>query len=147
MEESSSRFGPGFLSTFLYYFATTALLTAFITNKGLNFDLATGLPQQLGVIVGLLTGLIGAYFNRTTSFSVTFKNRPVFLQNLNEILSEMGYEEGDRLDGLDDIRIYRRMALGKLLSGRVFVELKPGEATIASRSIQLKGIRERIKSI
>lgn len=145
MEDRSTRFGPGFLATFLYYFSTTALLTTFIISKGLDLNVGTGLPQQIGVVIGLLVGLLGGYFNRTTSFSVAFTNRDKFVKSLDSTLSEMGYEVVDSPDDVDDdIIVYRRSALGRFLSGKVFVQLEPHEATIASRSVQVNGIRNRV---
>jgi hypothetical protein len=151
MDEQTPQFGPGFLSTFLYYFATTAIVTTFIASKGLHLAVGTGLPQQLGLVLGILAGLLGGYFNRTTHFSVAFTQQKAFLKALDDALSKLGYtkvssdDDSSSDDENENVLVYRRSMLGRFLSGRVFVQVKPREATIASRAIQLNRIRQEVE--
>lgn len=137
------EFGPGFVSTFLYYFVCTAFAITFVASKGLGLGLSTGYPQQLGLLVGLFAGLLGGYFNRTVSFSVAFSDRQSFLETLNEALEAMGYHHVQ--DEEDGVKVYERSPLRKLFSGKVFVKLDQGEATIASRSVHITAIRQRVQ--
>ena len=139
-------FGPGFWPTFLYYFVSTTLITAFLSSQGLGIDLESGLPLRLGLILGAIAGGAGGYFNRTVTFSVEFKSRKKFLRNLNEVLTEMGYlvtSELDSSEAEDDILIYKKSALGGLLSGKVFVQIGKDSATFASRAVYSQKLQKR----
>lgn len=136
------QFGPGFGVTFLYYFTSTAVLFTLVSSQALGTGMGSGIPQQVGLMGGLVAGLMGAYFNRTTTLSVTFKGKKAFLSNLNNVLGQMGYQQKSEED---DLLVYERSALGKFLSAKVYVQLEPEKATIASRSIQLKRIQKQIQ--
>ncbi|MBD1868160.1 hypothetical protein H6F95_12775 [Cyanobacteria bacterium FACHB-471] len=136
------QFGPGFGVTFLYYFTSTAVLFTLVSSQALGIGMGSGIPQQVGLMGGLAAGLMGAYFNRTTTLSVTFKGKKAFLSNLNNVLGQMGYQQKSEAD---DLLVYERSELGKFLSGKVYVQLEPEKATLASRSIQLKRIQKQIQ--
>ncbi|MBE9178775.1 hypothetical protein IQ268_09410 [Oculatella sp. LEGE 06141] len=135
------QFGPGFTATFLYYFATTAILFTLLASQVLHLGTGTGIPQQVGILGGLIAGVLGAYFNRTTTFSVGFKNQKTFLKELHKTMQAMGYEQKAQEE---DVLIYERPGLGKVLAGKVYVQLEPETVTIASRSIQLKRIQKTL---
>lgn len=139
-------FGPGFWPTFLYYFVSTTLITAFVSSKGLGVSLESGLPLRWGLILGAIAGIAGGYFNRTVTFSVEFNSRKKFLRNLNDVLAQMGYSQTSELEDSeteDDILIYQKSALGGLLSGKVFVQIGKGKAIFASRSVSSQKLRKR----
>ncbi len=140
--KQSMQYGPGFLATFLYYFSTTAILTTFVASQGLHLNVSTGIPQQFGLLTGLVAGLLGGYFNRTATLSASFKNRDKFLQELDQTLTEMGYQQIDPID--ENVLVYQRSGLRKLLSGKIFVQLEEGTAAIASRSRQVRSLGEKI---
>ncbi|WP_293092874.1 hypothetical protein [Moorena sp. SIOASIH] len=99
------------------------------------------MPYSVGVIFGLIGGLLGTYFNRTVTVSLEFKSKKVFTAALQDALSEMGFEETSKLD---DFVVYQRPALSNLFSGKVFVQIGKGTATIASRSRNIKRISRKI---
>lgn len=136
------QYGPGFLSTFLYYFTATAVITIFAASKAFSLGVYTGLPQQLGLVLGIMGGLAGGYFNRTVDFSVPFKNRNEFLSNLDRTMTALGYEKTSQEE---DLLIYQRIAMARFLSGKVFVQLEPKQATVASRLIQVRKLRKQIE--
>jgi hypothetical protein len=136
------QFGPGFLATFLYYFSTTAIVFALVSYNALGVGFDTQIPQQIGLLGGVLAGLMGGYFNRTRSFTVPYTDQKTFLAQLNEQLSQLGYQPQE---SVEDVWVYERSALGKYLSGKVFVQLENGTATIASRSIQLNRIQNHLQ--
>lgn len=133
------QFGPGFLPTFLYYFATTAIVFTLVVAKGTGAGMDTGLPQQVGAIGGVVAGLIGAYFNQTKTISVKFQNQKTFLKQLEQALNQMGYQQVAEEDG---IRIYERLNLAKWLSGKIYVQLEQNTATIASRATHIRGLQK-----
>ncbi len=134
--------GPGILPTFLYYFSGTALVSTLLAVKALNVGMDTGIPSQLGLVVGLFGGVVGAFFNRSVVLEVPFKHRKNFLKTLNSALAEMGYELAA---DTDDGAVYERSPLRQLLSGKVFVQISGQTATICSRSIHIKALRKRLK--
>ncbi|MEM9214783.1 MAG: hypothetical protein AAGD25_10595 [Cyanobacteria bacterium P01_F01_bin.150] len=140
------RFGPGFASTFLYYFVTTTIIMTAIALRATGLGLDSGFPQQFGLLIGLLGGMAGGYFNRTTTFSVSSASPTKLLKLLETILADMGYEvseESERFD--DDIALYQRSGLRSFFSGNVFVQIEKRQITVAARSISLKRIQAALE--
>ena len=133
------KFGPGALATFLYYFSSTAVVFTLVSMRSLDIGLSSGLPQQFGLLGGVVGGLIGMYFNRTITLSVPVKSEKAFFKNLDTILSQMGYKQSAQDD---TVRTYERTGLSKFLSGRVYVQVEKDEAAIASRSIQIQALKK-----
>lgn len=133
--------GPGFLPTFLYYFALTTLVMTMLSTQGVGLDSATGVPFIVNPAVGVLAGLLGAYFNRTVTLSVPFQNKKTFLRTLEASLGEMGYELAAEME---EWKVYRRSPLRQVFSGKVYVKLEPGKATISSRSVHIRQLRQRL---
>lgn len=136
--------GPGFLPTFLYYFSGTALVTTFLAAQGLSDGLETGIPNEFGLLFGVLGGVVGAYFNRNHLLDIPFTNRKVFLQQLEQALTEMGFAQ-DSGATLEDVLVYRRAALRQLFSGRVYVQIGEKQATLSSRALHLRGLKRRLQ--
>lgn len=134
--------GPGAISTFLYYFVMTTLI---MTILSLQFGLAQefGVPLIVDPIIGLVGGTLGAYFNRSITISVPFKNRKTFQRGLDSVLEEMGYS-CDR--EMDDWMVYRRSSLRELLSGKIYVKLEEGVATLSSRSVHIQTLLRQLSS-
>ena len=141
----SMQFGPGFASTFLYYFVTTTIIMTAIALRTTGLSLDSGLPQQFGLIVGIVGGLTGGYLNRTTTFSVVSTNPTKLLKSLKQILAEMGYELSEETDLLDEnISLYQRSGLRAFLSGNVFLQVEEQQVTVAARSISIKRIQSAL---
>jgi hypothetical protein len=130
--------GPGFLTTFLYYFATTAIVFTIVAAKATGLEISTGIPQQLGALGGVLIGLSGAYFNRSMMLTVQFTNRQTLIAELDTLLTPLGFQL--RSDE-DNILIYARSGLSQWFSGKIFVQLDSPEATIATRASMMRRIR------
>jgi hypothetical protein len=133
------QFGPGFLPTFLYYFTGTAIIFTLLASKGLGLSLSTGVPEQLGILGGLVAGTLGAYLNQTTTFSVQFRDRQKFFRELETTLNQLGYEQTAEEDGL---RVYERSSARKLFSGKVYVQLEGNSATLGSRASIVRRLRK-----
>jgi hypothetical protein len=135
--------GPGSIITFLYYFAmTTLVMTLIATQSGLYQEV--GVPILINPLIGVVAGALGAYFNRTVAISVPFKNRKTFLRTLEEALEEMGYER-DR--EVEDWTIYRRSAVRQLFSGKIYVKLSDGMATLSSRSVHIRTLQQHLEDM
>ncbi|MGF1499909.1 MAG: hypothetical protein ACFB8W_24235 [Elainellaceae cyanobacterium] len=140
----ASPFGPGFFATFLYYFASMALLSTFVAIKGLGLGISTGIPQQLGLVAGVVAGVLGGYFNRTMAIALPIQNQTKFLNTLNQTLEAMDYHPNPELDWEDGVRVYERSPLRKLFSGRVYVQIEAQQAIIASRAVHVRNLRRRL---
>ncbi len=143
MSDSSRQFGPGASVTFLYYFVSTSLITSFLTLKVLPITAKSGLPQQLGLILGVVVGAIATYFNRTATVTLSGQGNKAFMNQLEQVLNQLGYQPADGDDG-DEVQVYERSALAKLLSGKVFVQIEGDQVTIASRAGQLRQLRRTL---
>lgn len=135
--------GPSFLSTFIYYFSTTAIVLTIVVSRATGLQIATGIPQQIGALGGALAGLVGVYFNRSVAIVLSFSEKKKFLAELETLLTAMGYQlqaEGD------EVRVYARSGISKWLSGRVFVKFEGQEATIASRAVHMRRLEPQIQA-
>jgi hypothetical protein len=135
--------GPSFLTTFIYYFATTALILTLVVSQSTGLSIASGIPQQVGAIGGVLVGLVGIYFNRSVMIITNFSDRQKFLTELDAILTTMDYQ---LLTEADDIRVYERSGFRKWLSGRVFVQIEKQQATIASRAVHMRRLEPELQT-
>ena len=135
------QLGLGFWATFYYYFTGMTLIVAFLASQVLGLSLTQPFPYRYGITIGLIAGLVGAYFNRSMTLSLEFKNKKAFTNTLNTSLSEMGFEPKSELD---DFVVYQRPALRNLFSGKVFVKIENGMATIISRASIIRRLRQKI---
>ncbi|MCU0527618.1 MAG: hypothetical protein MUF72_22700 [Elainella sp. Prado103] len=140
------EFGPGVAVTFLYYFSSTAVVLAFVVSQALDIGISTGIPQQFGAIGGLVAGILGTYFNRTVRFELPIKSEQQFFNRLEPVLDNLGYQQVE--DAEDDsekvpgLRVYERTALSKWFSGRIFVQVEGQQATIASRAVVIRTLKQ-----
>lgn len=95
----------------------------------MGLSLTTPFPYQLGSLVGLIAGLLGAYYNRSLSTSIPFTHKKTFLQTLNKTLSEMGYQQQGQLE---DCIVYQKSQ--RPFSGKLLVKIEDKSATIIGRS-------------
>jgi hypothetical protein len=157
--------GPGFTLTFLYYFVSSALLGTFAASQALGIGLSTRIPFQIGVVLGVIVGGVGAYFNRSVTIELPIQGRKQFINRLSQILIQMGFEpqaepelgpiaepeteleakpEAKETD-LDGITIYEKSILGTLLSGSVYVKLGSETATVMSRAATIRRLEKVLK--
>ncbi len=104
-------------------------------------SLETGLPYQFGILFGLVAGLLGAYFNRSATISVSFRNKKTFIKTLDQALSEMGFEKKSQLE---EFAVYEKSAIRTLFSGKVLVQIDQNSATIIGRSSNIRRLSQRI---
>lgn len=135
--------GPGFGVAFLYYFVGTALMATLLASKTLGMGLDTGIPSQLGLVVGGVGGVAGGLINRSRTLTLPCSSRKTFLQALNQVLNAMGYSE-DPDARTDDVLVYRRSTLSQLFSGKVYLLIDGKQAYLSSRSTQLQAIQRKL---
>ncbi|MBF2001184.1 MAG: hypothetical protein IGS38_10740 [Synechococcales cyanobacterium M58_A2018_015] len=148
-------FGPGFLPTFLYYFTSTAVICAFVVSRALGVGLDSSIPQEIGAAGGVVAGLLGAYFNRTVTYTVSVPSQKKFLNYLETLLEQMGYRravaESDETESESataaestDLRVYERSSFSKWFSGKIYVQLDAKSVTIASRAVTIRQLRRQL---
>lgn len=133
--------GPSFVPTFLYYFVGTTLIVAFVVANG-SEELQGVNPIQIGLLFGLVTGGLGAYFNSNRTIEVPIKNRGAFLKQLNQALAQMGYQPTSELEAFT---VYERPVPGKFFAGKLFIQIEKNVATLSGRSSQVKALHKRIQ--
>ena len=136
--------GPSFGLTFLYYFCGTALVTTLLAVKSLGIGLDTGIPNQYGLVVGIVGGVLGALVNRSTTLTLPVSSQKTFKRELDAALAEMGYTEAEDTYLLDGLSVYRRPFVRQLLSGRIYVLITDKKAQISSRKVHMGGIKKRL---
>ncbi|HEY9660135.1 MAG TPA: hypothetical protein V6C65_16885 [Allocoleopsis sp.] len=136
------KFGPDGRVTFLYYFASTAAILSLVISRGGGIGMETGFPQVIALVGGLIAGSLGAYFNRTVSFTVPMQNRQKSLADLEMVLSQMGYNQTEEAEG---VKIYDRPSWSKWVSGKIYVHLENKTATIASRAATIRQLQQLVK--
>lgn len=138
------QFGPGVAPTFLYYFSATALLFTLVAAKGLGVSIRSEIPQQVGLLGGLLAGVVGAYFNRTIVRAFNPMPDKTLPTTLVDVLSRMGYQLAEEVEG---VQVYERSGLSRLFSGRVFVQREGQGLRVAGRSLQVKAIQTAMQAL
>ncbi len=145
MTGNSNNLGPEHSLTFLYYFGTTTLITIVLASMVLHLSPMSGLPNQLGLVMGLMGGAVGTYFNRSITLKQSIKGHKVFLNQISQPLAELGYAqiEDDRLPA--DVVVFSRSNLRGLLSGRVYIRLDVKTAYITSRAVHIRELKRLLE--
>ncbi len=138
--------GPGFATTFLYYFALATLIVAIATMEILHVGAQSATPYQYGVAFALPFGLINALTKSSKTMSVEIANQNQFRQQLNQVLTELKYESDEEPE-LDDgvmYQTFRRAGVAGWLTGAVYVAIAENEAAIASRRSTIKKLSKQL---
>ncbi|MEM8777793.1 MAG: hypothetical protein AAGF26_02745 [Cyanobacteria bacterium P01_G01_bin.49] len=128
---------PGVTITFLYYFSMTTLIAIFVISQGMGVSLESQFPYQIGILLGLIAGLIGAYVNRSVTLTLTAKNRKTFLPNLEKTLTELGFSQRSQAE---DYTIYSKAGLSSLFSGKILLKVEKKSVTLVGRSRNIKSL-------
>ncbi len=141
---TGNNLGPEHSLTFLYYFGMTTLITIVLASMVLHLSPMSGVPNQLGLVMGLVGGTLGLYFNRSITLKQPIKGHKVFLNQISQPLAELGYTqvEDDRLPA--DVVVYTRNRLRGLLSGKVYIRLDAKAAYITSRAVHIRSLKEKL---
>jgi len=150
--ENTQLTGPGIGLTFLYYFSMTVVIVMFVGSRSAAFTFASPELRQYGLMAGLAAGILGAIVNRNVTMEITFDNRYQFQARLTQKLSEIGFElealvdettdEASDSEEAGDYLSYFRTGLAGWFAGGIYVVLSDRCATIASRAINIRRIRQ-----
>lgn len=142
---TTSNSGPENSLTFLYYFGTTTLITIVLASMVLHLSPMTPITNQLGLVMGLVGGALGLYFNRSVTLKQPIKGHKVFLNQISQPLADLGYTqvEDDSLPA--DLVIYARRRLRGLLSGKIYIRLDANMAYITSRAVHIRGLKQKFQ--
>lgn len=141
---TTSNPGPENSLTFLYYFGTTTLITIVLASMVLHLSPMSAVPNRMGIVMGLVGGFLGLYFNRSITLKQPIKGHKVFLNQISQPLAELGFTpvEDDSLPA--DIVVYGRQNVRGMLSGKVYIRLEPKTAYITSRAVHIRGLRKSL---
>ena len=136
--------GPENSLTFLYYFGTTTLITIVLASLVLHLSPMGAVTNQLGLVMGLVGGALGLYFNRSVTLEQPIKGHKVFLNQISQPLAELGYTPVDDDSLPADMVVYGRRSLRGLLSGKVYIRLDAKAAYITSRAVHIRGLKQKL---
>lgn len=142
--------GPGFLFTFVYY-TVMATVVATFSSAPLLFGGRLGLEAiETALPIGLVLGLLGAYFNRTASLELTVRSGNDVQTQLEQLLTSWEFVTVDPTTVLGDrtgIQVYERASWRKWFSGRVFVRIERQTATVVSRAGLIRKLERQLGAV
>jgi hypothetical protein len=138
--------GPGVIPTFLYYFTSTTLIVVFVISRGLDpteqFAISNN-PFPIGIVLGVVAGGLGAYFNRYESVEVPIKNRGADLKLLTETLATLGYTEAEKID---PVTVYERPFPRNIFAGKLLIRINENSVEVSGRANRIRAFRKMISS-
>ena len=132
--------GPGASFTFLYYFVTAGVITWLFVARLFGVGLTTPLPGEIGLLGGGIAGLFGILFNRSQTLEIPFTSKKQFRQQLNEVLTGMGYVL-EATDGSVDR--YQKPKASRFFAGDIFVQQRRKSAIFVSRASNIRTLKRR----
>lgn len=132
---------PGIAITFLYYFACTNVIVFFIafTQSG-RLGIDEPILYQLGLVFGLLTGVLGAKFNRSVTITASYKKSNKFEKKFEKVLDDLGFITSSQLE---EFTVYQIPTIKSLFIGKLFVQIEKRSATIICRASLAKQIKKQ----
>jgi hypothetical protein len=141
----------GFWPTFVYFFAGTTLIAAVTSAQALQVELTSGAPFQLGILFGLLSGFVGAYYNRTTKLEIAIPegkdNAIPFNQSLSAAIQSIGYTPAPPTEAeeiMPGYELYRRAGLRHWLSGNLLLRRQPEQVQLYSRARIIRQLKKTL---
>ena len=138
--------GPGVALTFLYYFAITLAIVTPLSHR-----LGGEVPVPLGInlVIGLIAGGMGAYFNRAKTVELPFKIKQKRLrEEVERRLGNLGYSAVAEDCPLGaEWTMYRRSPLRQLFSGTIYLKIEAQCLTISSRAAQVRQLQAQLESL
>ncbi len=132
--------GPNGFITFMYYFGLTSLILSLPIARFLHLDLGTSLPYQYALVLGVMGGGWGTYFNRSVTLQITHENPQEILAKLESQLNELGFfTECEQKDG---IWVYSPPILQSFFMGKIRVLIQEKQIKIVGRAIHLRELQK-----
>lgn len=147
--------GPGFWTTFFYYFAMTLVIGGVSASQALHISPIDPIAVQIGLILGAIAGVGGGYFNRSVIWMLPIQGRKVFLNRLEQSVQSLGLglleeepasEAGNVAANVATptpllARVYGATGLGSTFSGRLYVNVYQDTAEIMGRASTIKKLK------
>ena len=131
---------PGITITFLYYFACTNIIIFFIAfTQSARLGIDESLLYQLGLVVGLLTGILGAKFNRSVTITASYRKSKNFEKTIEKVLNNLGFISNYQLE---EFTVYQIPSLKSLFVGKLFLQIEKRSSTIICRASLAKQLKE-----
>jgi hypothetical protein len=126
----------GLWPTFIYYFVGTTLIGAIASSQALQLDMSSGVPFQIGILLGVLAGGAGAHFNRTTHIEIAIPEAKTFNPKLAETLQNMGYAQVASTETvvMPGYELYRRPGVKHWFSGNLLIQRQPEQVKLYARA-------------
>jgi len=131
---------PGLVITFLYYFACTNViifLIAFTQSSRLGVD--ESVLYELGLVIGLLTGILGAQFNRSVTITASYRKSKNFEKTIKKVINDLGFTSDSQLEGFTR---YQTPNFKSLFVGKLFLQIEKRSATIICRASLAKQLKK-----
>ncbi len=131
---------PGITITFLYYFACTNVIIFFIAfTQSARLGIDESLLYQLGLVVGLLTGVLGAKFNRSVTITASYRKSKNFEKTIKKVLNDLGFITDSQLE---EFTVYQIPSFKSLFVGKLFLQIEKRSSTIICRASLAKQLKE-----
>ena len=131
---------PGITITFLYYFACTNVIIFFIAfTQSARLGIDESLLYQLGLVVGLLTGVLGAKFNRSVTITASYRKSKNFEKTIKKVLNDLGFITDSQLE---EFTVYQIPSFKSLFVGKLFLQIEKRSSTIICRASLAKQLKK-----
>ena len=131
---------PGITITFLYYFACTNVIIFFIAfTQSARLGIDESLLYQVGLVVGLLTGILGAKFNRSVTITASYRKSKNFEKTIKKVLNDLGFITDSQLE---EFTVYQIPSFKSLFVGKLFLQIEKRSSTIICRASLAKQLKE-----
>jgi len=138
--------GPGFFTTFAYYFGLTAILGCVAASRAMGLPYNHPASVQAGLLLGLFAGGAGVLFNRSVALELPLpknaRERTALQQQLSQALEQLFFEALD-VEREDGVEVYQRPT-GAWLSGRLYVQQDAEQVRIVGRSSVMKKLKAKL---
>jgi hypothetical protein len=94
-----------------------------------------------GIGVGIVCGLVMAFFLKGKKISIQFRDRDKFLWRLSIALAELGYRPESQIGNL---LIYKPSFRERFLSGRIAIQIENKSAELVGPSAYLRKLQRRV---
>lgn len=131
---------PGIFITFLYYFACTNViifLIAFTQSSRIGVD--ESVLYELSLVVGLLTGVLGAKFNRSVTITAAYRKSKDFEKTIEKVIKDLGFSPDSQLE---EFTVYQIPSIKSLFVGKLFLQVEKRSATIICRASLAKQLKK-----
>lgn len=131
---------PGITITFLYYFACTNVIIFFIAfTQSSRLGIDESLLYQLGLVVGLLTGILGAKFNHSVTITASYRKSKNFEKTIKKVLNDLGFITDSQLE---EFTVYQIPSFKSLFVGKLFLQIEKRSSTIICRASLAKQLKK-----